>query len=158
MNRNTEKNNQLNDNSITKKSNINFYKDEKTNIWKWSNGSFFEKSKRPKNIQKHYQENRVEYGNQFQFNQEKSDNETLRSALDSGDSLADLNYKGEILSLVQGQELKKKTNKREQQNEKFNSRHMMIQKGLNPFINSNNYVEHLDTESNFLRPRDSNYN
>ena len=49
-----------------------------------------------------------------------------------------------------------KETKRISQNEKLSTRHMMIQKGINPFVNTTNYVDHLDTETSFLRPQDSN--
>lgn len=41
------------------------------------------------------------------------------------------------------------------QNEKLSSRHMMIQKNINPFL-ERNYLQDLNTEDEFLRPRNSN--
>ena len=51
-----------------------------------------------------------------------------------------------------------KQNKLDGQNEKLSSRHMIVQKGINPFVDTSNYLDHLDMETSFLRPRDSNYN
>ena len=48
------------------------------------------------------------------------------------------------------------SNKREGQNEKLLSRGMTIQKNMNPFLNSGNYIKHLDAEEEYLRPRSSN--
>ena len=50
-----------------------------------------------------------------------------------------------------------KENKLGGQNEKLSNRHMMVQKGINPFVNTNNYLEHLNNETSFLRPKDSNF-
>jgi len=50
----------------------------------------------------------------------------------------------------------RKSTKREEQNEKLSSRYMVVQKSVNPFIDSSNYVSDLDTEGTFLRPKDSN--
>ena len=50
-----------------------------------------------------------------------------------------------------------KENKLNGQNEKLSSRHMIVQKGINPFVNTENYVDHLNTETSFLRPKDSNF-
>lgn len=50
-----------------------------------------------------------------------------------------------------------KQNKLDGQNEKLSSRHMIVQKGINPFVNTSNYIDHLDMETSFLRPKDSNF-
>ena len=46
--------------------------------------------------------------------------------------------------------------KREEQNEKLSKRHLIMQKSVNPFIQSNNYTEDIHTEATLLRPKDSN--
>jgi hypothetical protein len=51
----------------------------------------------------------------------------------------------------------KKESKTSGQNEKLSSRHMIVQKSCNPYIDGNNYIQHLDTEASFLRPKDSLY-
>lgn len=51
---------------------------------------------------------------------------------------------------------KQKSKKREEQNLKLSSRHMIIQKNVNPFLNNNDYIKHIDMEDEFLRPKDSN--
>lgn len=52
---------------------------------------------------------------------------------------------------------KQRSKKREEQNEKLSSRHMIIQKSINPFVNNGNYIDHIDMEDSFLRPKDSNF-
>jgi len=49
-----------------------------------------------------------------------------------------------------------KENKLQGQNEKLSNRHMIMQKGINPYVNTENYIEHLNNETSFLRPKDSN--
>lgn len=49
-----------------------------------------------------------------------------------------------------------KLNKLGGQNEKLSNRHMIVQKGINPFVDTSNYIDHLDMETTFLRPKDSN--
>jgi hypothetical protein len=51
----------------------------------------------------------------------------------------------------------KQNTKRDGQNEKLLSRGMMIQKNINPFLDTSKYINHLDAEENFLRPKDSNF-
>lgn len=61
-----------------------------------------------------------------------------------------------IPSIMNEEQFTRKSSKREEQNEKLSSRYMIVQKSSNPFIDSSNYVNDLDTEGNFLRPKDSN--
>lgn len=51
----------------------------------------------------------------------------------------------------------RQNNRRDGQNEKLHDRGLNIQKSFNPFLTGGDYVEHLNTETEFLRPRDSNY-
>ena len=48
------------------------------------------------------------------------------------------------------------SNKREEQNSKLNNRELMVQTSINPFMNNANYIEDLQKEHDFLRPKDSN--
>ena len=53
--------------------------------------------------------------------------------------------------LIQG--YTRKSNKREEQNEKLSGREMMVQTSINPFINNQNYLDDIKKESTYLRPQ-----
>jgi len=46
---------------------------------------------------------------------------------------------------------------REEQNEIISKRTLVPQTGVNPFFGENHYIQDLDIQSQFLRPRNSNY-
>lgn len=48
-------------------------------------------------------------------------------------------------------------NKREIVNEKINERHMISQIGQNPFLKQNKYLEDLNMQEIFLKPKNSNF-
>jgi hypothetical protein len=50
-----------------------------------------------------------------------------------------------------------KQKKLDGQNEKLSNRYMIVQKGMNPFVDTNNYINHIDMETSFLRPINSNF-
>jgi hypothetical protein len=58
--------------------------------------------------------------------------------------------------LVENQE-SKNFNKRDIANNKINERLMISQIGQNPFLSRNNYLEDLDIQENFLKPKNSNF-
>ena len=58
--------------------------------------------------------------------------------------------------LVENQE-PKTFNKRDIANNKINERIMISQIGQNPFLSRNNYLEDLDIQENFLKPKNSNF-
>lgn len=100
--------------------------------WKWSNG---EKPKKSVKTDKINIVNDIE---------DKIDLKTLNDY--DNHQLGNFNQDGFVHKL----------NKLGGQNEKLSNRHMIVQKGINPFVNTNNYIEHLDMETSFLRPKDSN--
>jgi len=57
--------------------------------------------------------------------------------------------------LQEGYDFIKNETKRENQFNKMNEREMIVQKSLNPFL-SNNYLEDLQIQDNFLTPKNSN--
>lgn len=59
--------------------------------------------------------------------------------------------------LQEGYEFMKSESKRESQFNKMNEREMIPQTNLNPFF-SNNYLEDLQIQENFLTPQNSNLN
>jgi hypothetical protein len=48
-------------------------------------------------------------------------------------------------------------NKRDIANNKINERILISQIGQNPFLSRNNYLEDLDIQENFLKPKNSNF-
>ena len=46
---------------------------------------------------------------------------------------------------------------RETNNRKISEREPVIQSNLNPFLEPDSYISHLETQDKFLRPQDSNY-
>lgn len=49
------------------------------------------------------------------------------------------------------------SNKRELANEKINERHMISQIGQNPFLSRNTYLDDLEVQEAFLKPKNSNF-
>jgi len=130
---------------------------------KWSNGSINERSIKRAVIVKEDNVRNTEYN-------EVIDN----GGLELG-TINDFNHIGENLYYNEGQNkpdirqgmngghlnkevFTQRTKHREEQNEKLSNRHMVIQKNINPFVTNGNYIDHLNTEDEFLRPKDSNYN
>lgn len=49
------------------------------------------------------------------------------------------------------------SNKREIANEKINERYMISQIGQNPFLSQNKYLDDLEVQEAFLKPKNSNF-
>lgn len=151
------------------------------NVFYWRNGSINEKTIRQASTNKYHtkmfqhkqqqqREDEQKYSNEDRGNHNQY-NDAYTLSLEENDGLTpavDNSYlasihsnenggKNEVLTLIQSQGFVKKNNKRDGQNERLSSRHMMIQKGVSPFIDPSDYVKHLDAETEYLRPRDSNY-
>ena len=47
-------------------------------------------------------------------------------------------------------------NKREECAERISNRRWIIQRNINPYVNQNSYIDDLDAQNEFLRPKDSN--
>jgi hypothetical protein len=151
-----------------KEQNFRITKKDNSNELLWSNGSYNEKTQRHISMNKQhnrmYQDKHmIDQPNQ-QFSSQNNTHISTMSGMDDLDTtvfqnetLANIHDEGSMLSIIQDQGFVKKNNKRDGQNEKLSSRHMMIQKGVRPFIDPNDYVKHLETENDFLRPKDSNY-
>ena len=109
--------------------------------WKWSKGDNYQKSpKKPKQI-------------------EQTDEDVVNTCL-KDEIIYEIPNGGnnqviDISKIPKG--FIHKENRLNGQNEKLSSRHMIVQKGINPFVNTENYVDHLNTETSFLRPKDSNF-
>ena len=108
---------------------------------KWSNNTSYERTERKEKREK----------------ERNTDNNIVEQALQENLALNDYNNIQTEFDRLVPDGFSKQNNKREGQNEKLLNRGMMIQKSINPFLNTSNYLEHLDAEENFLRPKDSNF-
>ena len=50
----------------------------------------------------------------------------------------------------------RRKNDRELNSQRMSERGMIIQRSINPFLSANNYLDDLEVQSQFLRPKDSN--
>ena len=50
----------------------------------------------------------------------------------------------------------RRQNDRELNSERLSQRHMIIQTSINPFLSDHNYLDDLQVQDTFLRPKDSN--
>ena len=100
--------------------------------WKWSTGETYKKSSRI------IKENKP------------SDNTVIEQCLETNIFLNSIPHKG-----LQTEQMQI-SNKRADQNAKLNDRELIVQTTVNPFMNNSNYIEDLQKEHDFLRPKDSN--
>ena len=105
--------------------------------WKWSTGTPYKKSER---IQK----------------QAKTQSDITSVATNPLTEI-DL-FINSIPNITIHNDVKHSSNKREKQNEKLSNRDLIIQTSINPFISSQNYIDDIHNEDEFLRPKDSNNN
>ena len=111
------------------------------NSWKWTKGESCQKSY--KNDQIHNFDNFSEIENSF-----------LKRNVDLVNDFNNNHQNNINLSFNKNNEWKKK----DAHNDKLSSRHMIIQKNINPYLNTNNYIDDLINQDEFLRPIDSNFN
>ena len=52
----------------------------------------------------------------------------------------------------------RRQNDRELNSERLSQREMIIQTSINPFLSDHNYLDDLQVQNDFLRPKDSNIN
>jgi hypothetical protein len=103
-------------------------------FWSWSNGSKIERSERKSRSRQNH-------------TQPQTQTQTQILALEHEQ------YYDDNVVIPDGYQQREKY--RENQNEKLSSRSMVIQKSINPFINSDNYIQHLDEQEQYLRPRNT---
>lgn len=129
-------------------------------FWKWSNGEKNIQSLKNDNINPNpnnelnenlnnsytIESNQIISGSGYDFN------EGVRSEYINNDEYSN----NHLQSNIPGGFIHKEK-KLNGQNEKLSTRHMIVQKGINPFVNTENYIDHLDTETSFLRPKNSNF-
>ena len=110
--------------------------------WKWKYGDDYEQSSKTASVIK--QEN-ILYKELNKSGFESGLAPGLASGLESG--LAS--------GLASGLEFRE--NKRENSNIKLSQRDMMIRTSLNPYMTNNNYLDDLNVQEAYLKPKNSNY-
>jgi hypothetical protein len=119
----------------------------------WSNGEKYEKSlkyEKPnlKKIQKNNNNNNNNNNDIDNFNNfEQCENAIMNNI--SNDDMFLSNNNNEIFRI---------NNKREEANHKLSERYLVGQTKQNPFMLDNDYIKDLDTQQNFLIPKNSNNN
>ena len=114
--------------------------------WKWSNGIPYIKSKRP-NKNDIIEEDNKEY---LQDENEIFSKEVEKSAYST--SLNHDENTWDILNQTCSGTGFKVSNKREELDTKIADRHLVQQRGFNPFLGENNYVDDVTIRDKFLKP------
>ena len=104
--------------------------------WKWTKGEPYERSRRLKQVQE--MENK-------QFSKE-IEHDAYTSSLNHDENTWDLLNQSVAVSGF------KVSNKREELDHKISDRDLVQQRGFNPFLNENNYVNDVSIRDQFLKP------
>jgi len=127
----------------------------------WSNGEKYEKSLKYENpnlkkIQKNNNNNNNNSNNNSNTNDidnfnnfEQCENAIMNNISNDDMFLSNNNNNNEIFRI---------NNKREEANHKLSERYLVGQTKQNPFMLDNDYIKDLDTQQNFLIPKNSNNN
>ena len=121
----------------------------------WSNGEKYEKSLKSDNpnLQQIRQTNNYGNGNRNEnnnvdnFNNFEQCENVIMNNIPEDDMFLSNNNNNEIFRI---------NNKREEANHKLSERYLIGQTKQNPFMLDNNYIKDLDTQQNFLIPKNSN--
>lgn len=119
----------------------------------WSNGEKYEKSLKSDNpnLQQTQQTNNYGNGNENNnvdnFNNFEQCENVIMNNIPEDDMFLSNNNNNEIFRI---------NNKREEANHKLSERYLVGQTKQNPFMLDNNYIKDLDTQQNFLIPKNSN--
>lgn len=136
---------------------------------KWKNGTINEKSMKNRgndmNNQNNQDNQKIIFPSSSNMGLNNNTNYTFLESNESQENFINTHnpqLTGDLRQGLDGIDLNKeiftqRSKHREEQNEKLSTRSMVIQKNINPFVTEGTYVEHLDAEDSFLRPRDSNY-
>jgi uncharacterized membrane protein YgaE (UPF0421/DUF939 family) len=118
--------------------------------WKWTKGEPYQKS---------YKNNKVENNfNKFREIENSFLNRDI-NLLENKNTESIENTKNTKNESIMNNNLQNEFKKKKDfHNEKLSSRHMIIQTNVNPYLESNNYIDDLINQDEFLRPRDSNFN
>ncbi len=125
----------------------------------WSNGGKYEKSLKSDNpnLQQTQQTQQTEQTNNYgngnennnvdNFNNFEQCENVIMNNIPEDDMFLSNNNNNEIFRI---------NNKREEANHKLSERYLIGQTKQNPFMLNNNYIKDLDTQQNFLIPKNSN--
>jgi len=127
----------------------------------WSNGEKYEKSLKSDNpnlqkIQQTQQTNNNNHGNKNENNSVDNFNnfEQCENVIMNNISEDDMFLSNNIDN--NNNEIFRINNKREEANHKLSERYLVGQTKQNPFMLDNDYIKDLDTQQNFLIPKNSN--
>jgi len=124
----------------------------------WSNGEKYEKSLKSDNpnLQQIQQTNNNNHGNKNENNSVDNFNnfEQCENVIMNNISEDDMFLSNNIDN--NNNEIFRINNKREEANHKLSERYLVGQTKQNPFMLDNDYIKDLDTQQNFLIPKNSN--
>tara|TARA_B100001057_G_C22853223_1_gene951808 strand:+ start:2323 stop:2688 length:366 start_codon:yes stop_codon:yes gene_type:complete len=107
--------------------------------WTWSNGSKLEKTQKNNKQQS-------SVGNKNEINNYIEEISTEKKELDKINKFVEFD-----------QIIVEPNNKRSETNERMSTRHMIIQKPINPFLKDSDYLNDINVQDTLLRPKDSNF-
>jgi len=120
--------------------------------WKWSNGDIPERSKRQiKNSCNNYSLEEPTDSENLIFRY-KQENDAFSSALNHDENTWD------ILNQTTAHKGFKSSNKREELDTIISDRYLVQQRGGNPFLTQNDYVNDIQISNQFLQPVNTNNN
>ena len=116
--------------------------------WTWSNGLSIEKTYKPN------------HNNGVKMSVPHVDEVTEKKELNT-EALEKLKLESDrqnkINKFVEFEQIQlEPSNKRQETSERMTSRHMIIQKPINPFLKDSDYLNDLNVQDTLLRPRNSN--
>ena len=118
--------------------------------WKWSNGTKLKKTLKKENNeenQKNTLTEKKELTREEEFNMKINAQNIDKKELDK------------INKFVEFEQIHiEPNNRRTETSERMSSRHMIIQKPINPFLKDSDYLNDLNIQDTMLRPKDSNFN
>jgi hypothetical protein len=137
------------------------YSNKEIQCWKWSLGESYYKSARPAPEKK--QEKNTLNTNDFDlenfdstFQQYNAINQSLEENYLNNQFINDNNNDNELIGITNSvfsrNQLDNQISKREDLDTRIADREMLAQRGVNPFLNSSNYVDDIFTRDNFLKP------
>ena len=121
--------------------------------WKWTKGEPYERSRRPNYANNNANANA---NNMFDTNAESKPTAEIESSAYS----SSLNYDENTWDIL-NQEIAnggfKSSNKREDLDVKIADRHLVQQRGFNPFLSENEYADDVSVRDQYLKPQNTTH-